>query len=590
MHPKIDIQQFSVNSLKILEKYRILLQKLVNNNNLLNNENIFDPHEMNKAIVEVLTSFYANPQKMLELQTKYLKSSIELINYGLKKIAGEDPKPLYQPINRDKRFYDESWSNNIYFDLIKQSYLMNANWLNNSLNEIKIDNKSKQRANFVINQILNALSPSNFIATNPTVMKETIATAGENLVKGLDNFITDIDKSKLVFDINRVDQDVFQLGKNIAATKGKVVYQNEMMQLIYYTPTRQENYSTPLLIIPPWINKYYILDLSEKNSLVKWLLEQGHSVFLISWVNPDANLANKSFSDYMHQGSIEAINFIKKITTAPQVNIMAYCLGGTLAAITQSYLTAKNENSIKSLSLLTTLLDFSQAGDILVFIDEKQLDKLDEQMNKDGYYSGDYMSSTFSLLRSNDMIWSFFINNYLLGKEPIPFDILFWNADSTRLPAKMHSYYLRNMYLRNNLAKGKLTIDNVKIDLSNISTPCYFLAAIDDHISPWEAVYQANHLIKSPLRFVLSGSGHVAGVVNPPAQQKYCYWTDGDTHDITNHKWLQNAKQHQGSWWEDWQKWIVKEAGALKKAIPQEAFAKHHIEDAPGSYVKKTDH
>ena len=309
-------------------------------------------------------------------------------------------------------------------------------------------------------------------------------------------------------------------------------------------------------------------------------------MFLISWVNPGAELASKSFEDYMLEGPIEAMNFIKKTTKIKEVNLLCYCLGGTLAAATEAYLHSKNDHSIKSATLLATLLDFKDAGEILVFIDDAKLQKIEEKMAQDGYWDGDYMSSTFSLLRSNDMIWSFFVNNYLLGKEPLPFDILYWNADSTRMPAKMHSYYLRNMYMQNNLATpGKLTLGGVPIDLHNIKIPCYFLSAIDDHIAPWEAVYHANSLIDGHMKFVLSGSGHVAGIVNPPNRKKYCYWTNSDTKNVPSHKWLHHAKKHEGSWWPNWLEWIRGHSGKMIKPHGQETFKKYHIEDAPGSYV-----
>lgn len=586
MHPKIDIQKFSENSLKIIERYQTLLNKMFQNESLLNNKSLFDPTEINRSFIEIFSKLYTDPTKMLELQTEYVKQSINLVNYGLRKLSGENPDPVFEPYDRDKRFKDDSWNSNLFFDLIKQTYLMNASWISNLLETIHIEDKTKLRANFFIKQVINALSPSNFVTTNPLVLKETIASSGENLLKGMDNFIEDIESSKQIFDIRRINPDSFTVGKNIACTKGKVVYQNEMMQLIYYTPTTKEAYEIPLLVIPPWINKYYIMDLTEKDSFVKWILDQGFSVFLISWVNPDAKLAKKSFDDYMQQGSIAAIDFIKKVTKAKQVNILGYCLGGTLTCMTEAYLQSNNDNSIKSASLLATLLDFSNAGEILAFIDDQQLKKVEEKMSEDGYYDGDFMSSTFSLLRSNDMIWSFFINNYLLGKEPLPFDILYWNADSTRLPAKMHSFYLRNMYLQNNLAKSNgISLCGTSIDLKKINKPCYFLAAIDDHIAPWEAVYKANKLIQGPIRFVLSGSGHVAGVVNPPSLNKYCFWTNDSIKEPTSAEWFKHAKQQKGSWWTDWAAWIKTYSGEERAAITQESLAKYHIENAPGSYV-----
>jgi polyhydroxyalkanoate synthase len=585
MHHTVDIHRLSHNSLKIFEKYQILLSKIFKNDSFQNQESLFEPIEINKVFIDVFSSLYSHPKKMLELQAQYVKDYIELLNYSLKKFSGENPEPLYQPTHKDKRFIDKAWDDNFFFDLVKQTYLMNTQWLETLLKDAKVENKTKLRANFFIKQMMNALAPSNFISTNPIVLKETIETHGENLLKGLNNFIEDLENSKQIFDIKRIDNKAFKIGKNIANTKGQVIYENELMQLIHYTPTTDQTYSIPLLIVPPWINKYYILDLTEKDSFVKWILDQGFSVFLISWVNPDSSLANKSFDDYMLQGPIEAINFIKKITGTKHINLLGYCLGGTLSCMTEAYLNSKGDDTIKSATLLTTLLDFKDAGDILVFIDDAKLKRIEEKMSEDGYYDGDYVSATFSLLRSNDMIWSFFVNNYLLGKEPLPFDILYWNADSTRLPAKMHSFYLKNMYLENNLAKpNKLKIAGTPINLANVKIPCYFLTAIDDHIAPWEAVYQAHKLISGPIKFTLSGSGHVGGVVNPPSKNKYCYWTN-KANDLTGSKWLSHAIKHEGSWWPDWANWLKDYSGKLGKPISATDMKKYFIENAPGRYV-----
>ncbi len=585
MHQKINFQKLTQNSLKIVEKYQILLNKVSKNESWQNNEPIFDHLETSKTFVDIFTSLYSNPQKLLDLQADYVRESIALLEYSLKKCAGENPSPIYEPARKDKRFQDESWNESVFFDFVKQTYLMNTIWLETLFSDIHVAHKTKLRANFFIRQIINALAPSNFISTNPTVLKEIIATNGENLLKGLNNLIEDLDSSKHIFDIKRIDNKVYEIGRNIATTKGQVVYQNDLMQLIYYEPTTAQVRYVPLLVIPPWINKYYILDLTEHDSFVRWVVNQGVSVFLISWVNPDAKLSNKTFDDYMLQGPIEAINFIKTLTATKDVNVLGYCLGGTLTSITAAYLYSKGDHSIKSATFLTTLLDFQDAGDILVFIDDSQLKKIESKMLKDGYYDGDYMSATFSLLRSNDMIWSFFVNNYLLGKEPLPFDILYWNADSTRLPAKMHSFYLRNMYMENNLAKpSKIKIAGVPVDLHNIHMPCYFLSGIDDHIAPWRATYQAHELISGPIKFVLSGSGHVAGVVNPPGKNKYYYWTN-DTKNLSSTKWLSSATKCNGSWWPDWAKWLKTHSGKKIKPISEAVVKKYYVEDAPGSYV-----
>jgi len=422
--------------------------------------------------------------------------------------------------------------------------------------------------------------------TNPQVLHETLATGGQNLVRGLNNLLADIEKGEGQLRISMTDETAFQLGKNIATTPGKVVFQTELMQLIQFQPTTREVYRRPLLIIPPWINKYYILDLREKNSFIKWAVDQGHTVFVISWVNPDRSLAAKGFDDYMLEGPIAALEAIEKATGETKVNVIGYCLGGTLLGCTLAYLAAKGEEHIGCASFFASLLDFSEPGELGVFIDERQVASLEKKMNARGYLEGSETAATFNLLRTNDLVWSFVINNYLMGKAPLPFDLLHWNSDSTRMPAKMHSFYLRNMYLKNLLGVSDgIELDGVPIDLAKVKLQTYFISMEEDHIAPWKTTYKGAKHLGGTVRFVLGGSGHIAGIVNPPAAKKSHYWTNQET-PPTPELWLENAKQHAGSWWDDWQAWMERQnAGEKAPARVPGGRELKVIEDAPGSYA-----
>jgi polyhydroxyalkanoate synthase len=411
---------------------------------------------------------------------------------------------------------------------------------------------------------------------------------GENLLRGFRNMMDDLKRSKGMFQVSTTKTDAFKVGENLATAKGKVVFQNDLMQLIQYAPTTQETYQTPILMIPAWINKYYILDLSEKNSLVRWLVDQGFTVFMISWVNPDKTLQHKAFEDYMLEGPLAAMDAIEKATGAKQVHAMGYCLGGTLLTATLAYLEVKKQERVKTATLITTLIDFEHAGQLGDLIDEKLVSSIEKEMLEKGYFDGPEMSAMFSMLRANDMIWSFVVHNYLLGETPFPFDILYWNADGARLPATMHSFYLRNMYLNNALVKKNgVTLATVPIDVSRITTPIYALATKEDHIAPWQATFVGAKACKNaPVRFVLSGSGHVAGVVNPPVAKKYQYWLN-QTLATSSDKWFEAAKEYEGSWWLDWLSWAKPQSGKQLPAIKPGSGKLKPIEDAPGSYVKE---
>ena len=448
-----------------------------------------------------------------------------------------------------------------------------------------LDPATARKVDFYTRQFVDALSPSNFLATNPEVLAATFETGGQNLLRGLENLLEDLRRGKGRLSITMTDMEAFRLGENIAATPGKVVFQNDLMQLIQYTPTTSDVRRRPLLIVPPWINKFYVLDLQPKNSFVKWAVDQGHTVFVISWINPDEKLAEKSFEDYMQEGPLAALDAIEMATGERSVNAAGYCLGGTLLASTLAYMTARGDDRIASTTYLVTLVDFTDAGDMAVFIDKEQLASLDERMKERGYLEAHDMATSFNMLRSNDMIWSYVVRNYFLGKGHLPFDLLYWNADATRMPAATHSFYLRNMYHMNLLAKpGGLCLSGVPLDLTQITTPTFILSAREDHIAPWKSTYAATHLYKGPGKFVLAASGHMAGAINAPGG-KYGHWTNDDL-PPTPDEWFSGATARQGSWWPIWDEWVTGFASGRIAARQPGDGRLTMIEDAPGSYAR----
>ncbi|MFV9876181.1 MAG: PHA/PHB synthase family protein [Rickettsiales endosymbiont of Dermacentor nuttalli] len=583
------IDKISGNFFKMLDCYQKILHTFLQKQSLHTNS-LTNVLKLTRDFLPLITNLISDPEKLLKYQLNYTENYLELLNTSTQRfINGDNTNTVIHPIpSKDNRFRDTSWDENIFFYFIKQTYIMTATWLNSIIYEQTktLDKKTARKIQFYTKQIIDALSPSNFALMNPLVLKETISSQGDNIIKGMENFLKDLKHSQYLIDIQTSDPYAFKLGENIATTKGKVIFQNDLMQLIHYTPLKKQYYSIPLLIIPPCINKYYIFDLREKNSFIRWLLTQGYNVFLISWVNPNKDLADKDFEDYMIEGPVCALNVIEQAIGAKKVNIMGYCIGGTLLACTLVYLQAKHDNRVQAASFLTTLLDFSEAGDISIFIDEESLDHLEKNSKEEGYFDGVTMSTAFNLLRANDMIWSFFINNYLLGKSPLPFDLLYWNSDSTRLPAKMHNFFLRNMYQKNLLAKaGSISLAGVKIDLSTIKVPSYFLSTRDDHLVPWQSTYLATRLLKCPFTFTLAGSGHVAGVINHPDNNKYCYWKN-DNYSFNTSQWLEQAQEYQGSWWQDWHQWNSNLSGKLVQAKPLSQDKLPLLEDAPGLYAK----
>jgi polyhydroxyalkanoate synthase len=547
-----------------------------------------DPLNIGTAFAEMLQKMAADPQRLFEAQMQLWQQYLQVWNNAALRFLGQDVAPAVPTPPGDKRFKNPAWNDGTVFDFIKQSYLLTADWMQKTVHDVEgLDPQTRQKVRFYTRQFADALSPSNFVLTNPEVLKATVESNGENLVKGLQNLLTDLERGKGRLAISMTAPDAFVVGRNLATTPGKVVFQNELLQLIQYTPTTDEVYERPLLIVPPWINKFYILDLRQDNSFIRWAVSQGYTVFVVSWVNPDERLTGKTFDDYMVDGLLAAVGAACAASGTKDVSAIGYCIGGTLMAATLAYLAATGDERIKACTFFTAQVDFADAGELQVFVDEEQLKNLERLMAKRGYLEGSEMFTTFNMLRANDLIWSFVVNNYLLGKDPFPFDLLFWNADSTRMPARLHSYYLRNMYQRNLLAQpGGLTVRDVPLDLGRVTIPIYMQAGRDDHIAPARSVYKATQLFGGPVRFMLAGSGHVAGVVNPPAAKKYQHWlNDTKKNPATLEEWQAAASEHPGSWWTDWNKWLSKLAGKKVPARVPGSGKLKAIEDAPGSYV-----
>jgi len=546
-----------------------------------------DPGVVAKAFAQFGAALLAQPQTMVDAQLRYWEAMGELWRAHLRRMMGEEVPPLVQPAPGDRRFKDEAWNEDLIFDYIKQSYLLTARWIQETVANVEgLDKKTRDKVEFYTRQYVDAIAPSNFAATNPTVLKTAAETRGESLYVGFKRLLEDLERGKGELKISMTNEEAFKVGENIATTPGKVVFQNDLMQLIQYSPTTEKVDKRPLLLVPPWINKYYILDLKPKNSFIKWAVDQGLTLFVISWVNPDEKLAGKSFEDYLEEGPLAAMDAIEAQTGERELNILGYCIGGTLTACLLAVLKARGDDRVKSATFFTTMLDFSEPGELAVFIDEDQLTMLEDHMAKKGYLEARHMQRVFSLMRANDLIWSFVVNNYLLGREPLAFDLLYWNSDSTRMPSMMHRFYLRNMYQENRLAQpGGIELLGVPIDLAQVKVPTYFLAAKEDHIAPWKAAYTSSRLVGGSARFVLGGSGHIAGVINPAGSAKYGYWLNPKK-PADPEAWLAGAEHREGSWWPDWAGWVHRRGGGRVAARRPEEGRLAVIEDAPGHYVK----
>jgi polyhydroxyalkanoate synthase len=543
--------------------------------------------EVIKTLTAVAQYWLSDTDRTAELQTKIAKAYLDLWGSSMRRLAGEQAPPAITPSPRDKRFSDPEWKSNQFFDFVMQLYLLTSQWAQDLVhNADGLDSHTRKKAEFYVQQITNALAPSNFVLTNPEVVRETLASNGDNLVRGMKMLAEDIEAGHGTLRIRQSDPSNLVVGVNLATTPGKVVFQNDLMQLIQYTPATENVLRTPLLIVPPWINKFYILDLKPEKSFIKWCVDQGVTVFVISWVNPDKSLRAKTWEDYMKGGPLAAMDAIERVTGEMTVHTMGYCVGGTLLATTLAWLAQKRRVRVSSATFLAAQVDFTHAGDLLVFVDEDQIATLERDMETAGVLEGSKMAMAFNMLRSNDLIWSYVVNNYLKGQPPSSFDLLHWNSDATRMPAANHSYYLRNCYLENRLSAGSMVLDNLVLDLSKVKVPIYNLATREDHIAPADSVLYGSQFFGGPVKFVLSGSGHIAGVVNPPSSGKYQFWTNDKIKDVTLTEWLKDAQEHKGSWWPDWREWLDSIDAEQVPAREVGAAALPPIEDAPGSYVR----
>jgi len=544
-----------------------------------------DPAGIGQAFLDLTAKMIADPMSIAQTQLELWKEHVKLLQRTTERLFGLTDKSEHPPVATDRRFQHPAWTENVLFDYIKQSYLISAEAILSAVNRVDgLTPKTAHKVDFYTSQFVDAMAPSNFLATNPEVLQTTIETGGENLLAGLTNLLDDLERGRGQLAVSMTDQKVFRLGENVATTPGKVIFQNELMQLIQYAPSTVEVKRRPLVIVPPWINKFYVLDLRPENSFIKWAVDQGHTVFVISWVNPDERLAHKGFEDYMLEGPLAALDVIGAAAGEREVNAIGYCLGGTLLAATLAYLTAQKDDRIQTATYLVTLVDFTDVGDMAVFIDEEQLAVLEKRMRSRGYLEAHNMALAFNMLRANDLIWSFVVSNYLLGKQPIPFDLLYWNADSTRMPAAMHSFYLRKMYHENRLAiPGGISFAGVAIDLAQIKTPTFLLSTREDHIAPWQSTYAATQLYKGPIKFVLADSGHIAGVISPPGS-RYGHWQNPNL-PKSPAEWFETANLVQTSWWPTWEEWVSWHDGGWVKARESGGLLQP-IEDAPGSYVR----
>jgi polyhydroxyalkanoate synthase len=546
-----------------------------------------DPFHVAPALTEVMGRLAAQPDRLMRAQADLFSRYLDLWQATARRAAGESPEPVVAPAKGDKRFNDPDWEANPVFDVIKQSYLLTANWMNGLVAEVSdVDPMVKRRVEFFMKMLTDAFSPSNFLASNPAALREVMATGGESLVRGMDNFAADLERGGGQLSIAQTDYEMFKIGENVATAPGKVVFRNEIIELLQFSPATEQVCEIPLVIVPPWINKFYILDLRPENSMIRWLASQGITVFVASWVNPTAELATRTFEDYMREGIYAGTQAAMQQCGVEQVNTVGYCIGGTLLSSTLAHMAAKGDRRIASATFFAAQQDFSEAGDLLLFTNEDWLKDLEEQMDAGGgVLSGKTMADTFNALRANDLIWSFFVSNYLMGKEPKPFDLLFWNSDQTRMPKTLHLFYLRKFYGENALAKGELEMDGITLDLSKVKTPIYVQSSKEDHIAPARSVYRGARLFGGPVTFTMAGSGHIAGVINAPVAQKYQHWTN-DALPASLEEWQAGARETPGSWWPHWMTWLKARSGKLVAARDPAKGPLKPLGDAPGTYVK----
>ena len=587
----LDVEAFSKNLARVIEQGGRALAAYMRPREQGRDDREFadEVTEVVKTLGRVIEYWLADPQRSVELQTRLGKAYLDLWAAAAKRLAGEAAAPVAAPAANDKRFADPEWSSNQFYDFLKQAYLLTVRWGTELVSDAALDPHTRQKAEFYVRQIANALSPSNFVLTNPELLRETLSSNAENLVRGMHMLAEDEQAGGGRLRIRQSDASMFAVGRNLATTPGKVIYQNELMQLIQYAPSTPNTLKRPLLIVPPWINKFYVLDLTPEKSFIKWCVDRGLTVFCISWVNPDARLAQKTFEDYIREGPLAALDAIEQATGENRVHTVGYCVGGTLLAVALAAMAARGDPRIVSATLFAAQVDFTYAGDLKVFVDEAQVEALEQRMAERGYLEGRTMATVFNFLRSNDLIWPYVVNNYLKGKTPFPFDLLYWNSDATRMPAANHSFYVRSCYLENKLAQGRMTIGNTLNDLNADKVPIYNLATREDHIAPAKSVLLGCKFFGGPVKFVLAGSGHIAGVINPPSKNKYQYWTGPRPRSANLEGWLAKAKEHAGSWWPDWLAWLKRQDETEVPARIPGAGALKAIEDAPGSYVRVRD-
>jgi len=551
-------------------------------------DNLAEPlTDVVKTLSKVSEYWLSEPQRAVEAQTRLFAAYMDIWSNSIQRMGDPSVAEIAEPERGDRRFSDEDWKNNAFFSFLKQTYLVTSKWAADLVeNAETLDEHTRHKASFYVKQLANAASPSNFMVSNPEIFKETIATNGANLVAGMKMLAEDIEAGKGELKVRQGDYSKFRLGENIAVTPGKVIARSPLVEIIQYEPATDEVLRRPLLICPPWINKFYILDLNPEKSFVRWATEQGHTVFVMSWINPDKEQAQMSWDDYVDHGISFALDAVEKATGERQVNAIGYCVGGTLLAAALAMFAREGDDRIASATLFTTQVDFVNAGDLKVFVDEDQLEALERQMKRDGYLDGSRMATAFNLLRSGDLIWPYVVNNYMKGKEPMPFDLLYWNADSTRMAAANHIFYLRNCYQENNLAHAKLVLGGKPVSLADVKIPVYNLAAKEDHIAPAVSVFEGSKCFGGPVTYVMGGSGHIAGVINPPAKKKYQFWAGPKVAGEFS-KWVEKAKVTEGSWWPHWQEWIEKQDDERVPARKKLGGKLKPLDDAPGTYVRE---
>lgn len=545
-----------------------------------------DPFHVAPALNEVMTRLAAQPDRLMRAQADLFSRYMDLWQSAARRAAGEEVAPVVSPAPGDKRFNDPDWASNPMFDLMKQSYLLSSNWLNSLVADVDgVDPATKRRVEFFTKMLTDAFSPSNFLMSNPAALREAVQTQGESIVRGMENFAADLERGGGQLAISQTDLAKFKVGENVATAPGKVVYQNDILQLLQFNPTTETVCEIPLLIFPPWINKFYILDLRPENSMIRWLTSQGFTVFVASWVNPDKKLADKTFEDYMIEGVYDATQQVMTQCGVDRVNTVGYCIGGTLLSVALAHMAARGDKRINSATFFAAQQDFAEAGDLLLFTNEEWLRSIEQQMDQaGGFLPSQSMADTFNALRGNDLIWSFFVSNYLMGKEPRPFDLLFWNADQTRMPKALHLFYLRNFYKDNALAKGELTIGGERLDLSKVKIPIFVQSSKEDHIAPYRSVFRGAKLFGGPVTFMMAGSGHIAGVINHPAANKYQHWINDQKCESVE-VWQAGAKEFPGSWWPYWGQWLKARSGDQVPARDPAKGKLKPLENAPGSFV-----